>query len=105
MDVFTVHTSVETKAQADALSKSVLEARLAACVHTTPVNSAYWWQGEITSANEIALTFKTSADRLDALIAHIRENHPYEVAEILAYKCDRVDADYAAWAGMQTRHQ
>ena len=85
------------------LARALVEARLAACVQiSSPMRSHYRWKGALESAEEVRLDVKTAAHRLDALVAAIRERHPYEVPEIVATPLARVDAPYAAWVRAET---
>lgn len=88
---------------ADALARTLVERRIAACVQVAPVRSTYWWNGAIETADEVRLECKTAVDRIDACVAAIRELHPYEVPEILVVHVDQAGASYAAWARSITR--
>ena len=50
-----VVTTTETKADAQAIARALVEKRLAGCVQIIgPITSTYWWQGEIETAEEWA---------------------------------------------------
>ena len=75
-----------------------MEERLAACAQVVgPVSSMYWWQGEIEAAAEWYCHLKTTAARVDALMARIRELHPYETPEIVVLPVTEGDASYLRW--------
>lgn len=87
---------------ADALTREVLDARLAACVQRAmPVRSSYRWQDQVESADEYTLTFKTSASRAVALVELISQRHPYDVPEIVSWAVDASPA-YAHWVHTET---
>ncbi|MEB3196028.1 MAG: divalent-cation tolerance protein CutA [Candidatus Sericytochromatia bacterium] len=88
---------------ADDLARGALERRLAACCSRLPVTSTYWWQGELISDEECLLLFKSADDRLDALLTHLQEAHPYEVPELLVVEPTHVSAAYANWVLKETR--
>ena len=48
-----------------------------------PVESVYSWKGEVCEGNEVMLLIKSKADLYGKIEAVIRENHTYEVPEIL----------------------
>jgi periplasmic divalent cation tolerance protein len=48
-----VITTTETKSDAQAIARALVEKRMAACVQVIgPITSTYWWQGEIETAEE-----------------------------------------------------
>jgi periplasmic divalent cation tolerance protein len=79
------------------LARSIVEARLAACVAITPVRSIYRWQGATHDAQEVQLVVKTATARFEALRAFVRANHTYAVPEILALPVVDADREYLAW--------
>ena len=98
-----VLTTLPDRGAADALGRSLVEARLAACVSVgAPVQSIYHWRGSIETSSEVPLTIKTRADLFDAVAAAIRGAHPYELPEILAVPVCNGTADYLAWINAET---
>lgn len=92
-----VLTTVGTKQFASDLARSIVEARLAACVQIQSVQSVYRWKDEIANEPEWLLAIKT-VDRLyAALEQHIRANHSYETPEIVRLPITGGSADYLAW--------
>ena len=97
-------TTLPDRGAADALGRSLVEARLAACVSVgAPVQSIYHWRGSIETSSEVPLTIKTDAELFDAVAAAIRGAHPYELPEILAVPVCNGTADYLAWIDAETR--
>ena len=91
-----VVTTVGDRAAADRIARTLVEARLAACVQIVPgLQSIYRWQGAIEEASEIQLIAKTPRARAEALAARLREIHPYEVPEIVTIEA-RASAAYGA---------
>ncbi|WP_158984173.1 divalent-cation tolerance protein CutA [Lysobacter panacisoli] len=89
---------------ADALARSLVSERLAACVNMLPgVVSTYRWQGAVERGDEILLLIKTTADRQDALIARLQALHPYELPEAIAVEAVGGLAAYLDWVAEQTR--
>ncbi len=84
------------------IARALVEERLAACVGALPgLVSTYRWQGRVEQAGEVQLLIKTSAGRLDALVARLAQLHPYELPEILAVEAGGLPA-YLAWVAEQT---
>lgn len=99
-----VLTTLPDRGAADALGRSLVEARLAACVSVgAPVQSIYHWRGSIETSSEVPLTIKTRADLFDAVAAAIRAAHPYELPEILAVPVCSGTTDCLAWIDAETR--
>ena len=82
------------------IASALLDSRLCACVNILPsVTSLYVWEGEVCRDEEVLLLIKTSKARFDALAATVRQNHPYDVPEIIATPIVAGTADYLAWIG------
>ncbi len=96
-DIVIVSIACGSQSEADAISRHLVEQRLAACVQSHPITSTYHWQGEIETANEIMLTAKTLTFKLEALETMVRQHHSYEVPEILATPATWVSESYAQW--------
>jgi periplasmic divalent cation tolerance protein len=95
-----VTTTLPDRESANRLGGRLVEERLAACAQVVgPVSSVYWWQGEVETAAEWYCYLKTTAERVPALVARIRELHPYETPEIIALPVVEGDAGYLKWIG------
>jgi periplasmic divalent cation tolerance protein len=80
-----VITTVPDEKLAVKISESLLQQRLAACVHALPIGwSRYRWQGNIETTAEIMLLIKTTVRQYPELEDDIVRLHPYEVPEIMA---------------------
>jgi periplasmic divalent cation tolerance protein len=96
--------SAPNEETAKALSQSILDARLAACVSRVPgVQSQYWWQGVLETAEETLLMIKTTAVQVDALKAHIQKHHPYETPELLFLAAEDCLEAYGQWVKREAR--
>jgi len=97
-DYISVATTTDSVANARQIAGVLLDGRLAACVQiSAPIESRYWWQGEIESATEWRLTIKTRAALFDDLCSAIRAVHPSSVPQILALPIVAGNRDYLAW--------
>lgn len=103
-DVRVVLVTAPSGEPAAALARRVVDERLAACVSVIGgVRSVYRWQGEVCDDREDLLVIKTAGDRLDDLVARIREIHPYQVPEVLALPVDAGSVPYLDWVRAETR--
>ena len=83
------------EAEVGAFAQLVLEAG-AACVQHSSIRSTYKWEGEIESSPEWRLQIKTGQNQLDNVMKSIRENHPYEVPQIIHWAA-QTNTEYADW--------
>jgi periplasmic divalent cation tolerance protein len=96
-------TTVADAAAADKLALEVLTQRLAACAtRLAAASSLYRWEGQLETATEYPVLFKTAPDQAAALEAFIAEHHPYEVPEIVAWDAAATPS-YAQWVIAETR--
>lgn len=97
-----VTTTFPNTAEANTMVRSVLEARLAACVQQWPMQSDYLWQGAIEQAKEVFVQFKTREDLVEALQQHILAHHSYQTPQVLVYAIASGHAPYLAWVDAET---
>ncbi|MEE2904027.1 MAG: divalent-cation tolerance protein CutA [Myxococcota bacterium] len=84
--------------EASALSKSLVEEGLVACVNINEtIRSIYAWEGKICEDNESLLVMKTVADKFNELQQRIQSLHSYDTPEIIAVPAAAVSNDYAKW--------
>ncbi|GAA2219989.1 hypothetical protein GCM10010413_08610 [Promicromonospora sukumoe] len=99
-----VMTTVSTRADADRLARSAVEGRLAPCAQVEgPITSTFWWDGAVQVEEEWRVVLKTPSDRYEALARHIREQHSYDVPEIISLPILAGTPDYLAWMRAETR--
>ena len=94
-----VLVNVPQGAVAVAISRAIVEERLAACVTSQPVKSTFWWQGKVQRDDEETLTIKTTRSALAMLKKRVHELHPYETPEFLVIPVDTVESSrsYVDW--------
>lgn len=89
-------------ARADAIARTLVDERLAACVQVLPpMRSTYRWEGAVEQADEVLLQSKTTRAAVDAAVARIVALHPYAVAEVVAVDITTAAPAYAAWVQEQ----
>ena len=98
-----VFITVDSQETAQKIANKLLTERKVACANILPkVESHYWWQGKIESANELLLIVKTRAALLDELIALVKQIHPYAVPEIIALPIIGGNEDFLKWIDKET---
>lgn len=97
-----VTTTAGDEAAARELAAGVVAARLGACAQLVPVTSVYRWEGEVRTEPEWRVEVKTAAARAEALTAHLRGVHPYDLPEIVVTPIVGGSDDYLAWVDAET---
>ena len=98
MAVIAVLTNLPDAASAFNLARDVVHLRLAACANVlAPATSFYRWEGREEQAGEVPVLIKSTAARYAALEAAIRERHPYDTPEIIAWPVTAGLPAYLEW--------
>lgn len=79
-----------------------MESRAAACVQMRPIESLYHWEGKIERAKEIHLLIKTKETLYAQVEKLIKENHSYEVPQIVKLPINGGLPDYLNWISEET---
>lgn len=102
-DCLVVLTTLPDAAQARALVRELVQARVVACGTVLPqATSIYRWQGRIDETSEAQVLLKTLRSRWSDLEREIRARHPYDVPELLALPVSRGLDAYMAWLATET---
>jgi periplasmic divalent cation tolerance protein len=89
--------------EAEKIARLLLEKRKAACVNVVPrVDSRFWWQGELDSAQESLLIIKTRATLVPEVTEIVKGAHSYSVPEIVALPIVGGNKDYLDWVDQET---
>jgi periplasmic divalent cation tolerance protein len=97
-DYIQVLTTLPSKAAAQAVAEVLLQERLAACVQVLgPVESRYWWQGNLETAEEWQCLAKSRLQLYARLEEAIRRAHPYDVPEIIVSRIETGHPAYLDW--------
>ncbi len=85
---------------ARAIASNLIKEKLIACANILPaVESVFEWEEAISTEEEVAVLFKTSADCLDKLVVRLGECHPYDTPAILGWRCDAAHPETLQWLG------
>lgn len=84
------------------LARDLVQSGLAACVNVLPpCRSYYIWQGALQEDGEVPLLIKTTANLYSALESYIKQQHPYDLPEIIAVKIEAGLPEYLHWVETQ----
>ena len=98
MSIVIIHCSCAADGSADAMAKTLVEERLAACVQVLPgARSTYGWNDEICVDDEVLMLIKTTSAEFEALKTRLLELHPYELPEIIAVDVSVAHDAYVDW--------
>lgn len=98
-----VITNFPDRESAQRVAEKLVSARLAACVNVlASCDSIYRWQGQIETATETPLLIKTRRACYAQLEALVRECHPYELPEIIAFPIVCGLPAYLGWLAAET---
>ena len=97
-DYIQILTTAPTKEAAQSIAEALLHEKLAACVQIAgPIESRYWWQGKLETAQEWQCVAKSRLNLYARLEEAIRRVHPYDVPEILVSRIETGNAAYLDW--------
>lgn len=93
-----------TDKEAKKIANTLLTQKKAACVNILHrVNSLFWWQGKIDSANEVLLVVKTESHLFDYIVKLVKKIHSYDVPEIIALPVIGGNKEYLEWISESVR--
>ncbi|MCK4723867.1 MAG: divalent-cation tolerance protein CutA [Dehalococcoidia bacterium] len=99
-----VFVTAGTGEEARRIAELLLDQRKAACVNIVPkVDSLFWWQGKLDSAQESLLIIKTVASLLPDVVSLVKGIHSYEVPEVIAMPIIGGNEDYLKWIDSEVK--
>ena len=102
--VVSVYVTFPAGFAADDVITDLVSENLAACGNLmTGVTSIYRWEGRIERDPETVVILKTTTDRVDTLVARLREIHPYDTPCIVAWPVIGGFGPYLEWVKTETR--
>ena len=102
--ILVVFTTLPDSEVAGKLARTLVEMRLAACVNILPSSqSIYRWQDDVHIDGEVPLIIKTTTELYPAVETYLRQQHPYELPEIIALEVTRGLPEYLTWVVESTQ--
>jgi len=86
-----------SREQALAAGRELVEQRLAACAHISPVTSIYRWQGAVHEEPEYTLAVKTSIHLVEKIKHLVVAGHPYDLPQFVANPLSDMSREYRQW--------
>ena len=93
---------------ASKLASVLLDKKLVACCNIignsqNPITSIYSWKGKIENDNEVLMMIKSRTELLPEIVKAVKENHPYEVPEVIALPIIGGNPEYINWVFENTK--
>jgi periplasmic divalent cation tolerance protein len=86
------------------MAHQLMGARLAACVQIQEgVHSIYQWDGKMCEEKEVRMSAKTIADKWTDISNFIKDRHPYDLPEVIAYVPEKYEAHYGKWVEAEVK--
>ncbi len=96
-EIAVVFSNFETLDQAKAAAKQLMDENIATCVNImAPHLAIYVWDERVQEEDEVAAIFKAPIERKEALIARLREIHPYQLPSIVSLEAES-HGEYVQW--------
>lgn len=101
-DYIVIYSTFPDEKTAKKIVHGLIEHKLAACGNMVKLSSIYRWRSKIEEADECGVFIKTQKHLYEKVEAYIKENHPYEVPEIIAWPIQRGLPVYLDWIKEET---
>jgi periplasmic divalent cation tolerance protein len=98
-----VQTTCPKISEAKKLAEILLQEKLAACVDFFPIESHYLWQTKIVKSDEILVNIKSQKNLYKKIEKTIKENHSYEIPQIISTQINQGFAPYLKWLEENTK--
>ena len=93
-----VLVTAKDETEAGVIAQGLVEAQLAACVNiVSGVESKFWWDGKVDTAQEVLLVIKTAENLFEQLTEKVEELHSYDVPEVIALPIVKGSEQYLKW--------
>ncbi len=94
-----IQTTCSSNKEAKKIAKILIKKNLAACIQITKVTSIYQWENNLCVDKERLLFIKTKKENFKKIERKIKENHSYDLPEIIEIKITKASKDYLKFIG------
>jgi periplasmic divalent cation tolerance protein len=99
-----IYITAGSEEEARAISKDLVQSRLAACVNIIDhMKSMYWWEGKIQEEREVILIAKTKESLVPELVERVKSIHSYEVPCIVSFQIADGNPSFLDWIAGETK--
>jgi len=104
MSAVFIYMTAKDKDEARTIGRVLVEERLAACINVLePMNSMYWWEGEVQDDQEAVLIAKTKESLVDALVERVKALHSYDCPCVVALPIANGNPAFLEWVEKETK--
>ncbi|WP_428024487.1 divalent-cation tolerance protein CutA [Arcobacter sp.] len=103
MKLCIVQTTCKDMEEAKNIAKTLLNKKLAACIQISDIESLYTWNNELCEDKEKLLSIKTKKKNFKKIQREIKENHSYDLPEIISIDIENVSKEYKNFIGENTK--
>jgi len=105
-DKVVVYTTCGNITEAEAIARTLIESRQAACVNVIPgLLSYYRWQGKVENDAELLLMIKTERGSVDAVRHTLEMLHSYDLPEMIVLPIIDGSPNYLEWMEQEMQQQ
>jgi periplasmic divalent cation tolerance protein len=97
-----VFATFPNKRTAKKIINGLVNTKMAACGNVFELFSIYRWQEKVEETTEYGVFIKTKKSKYRAVEKYLKENHPYEVPEIIAWDIEKGQRAYLNWINKVT---
>lgn len=94
MTAIIIQTTCGCKKEAKKIAKLLVKEKLAACVQFQKIKSVYEWKNELCVDKEVLLSIKTKKENFEIIQRKIKDNHSYDLPEIVAVEISKASNEY-----------
>jgi periplasmic divalent cation tolerance protein len=98
-----VTTTTSSDAETKKIAVALIKEKLAACVQVLPIKTYYTWQDKLNIENENLLIIKCKRADFTEIEKCIKENHSYEVPEVVMLPIEKGLKEYLDWIKAVTK--
>ncbi len=101
--IMIVVTTCDSRDEAVNIGREMVRKRLAACAQISgPIESHFWWDGKLDSAEEWQCRMKTTPGLYPSIEEAIKEIHSYEVPQIVGIRVSGALSEFESWVIEET---
>lgn len=94
-----VYLTCTDEKEADMISDTLLSKKLVACAKKLPIESAFWWEGKIDTAEEVLVMLETIEEKFDAIEHEVKELHSYDTPMLFSIQVHKTTDLVNKWLG------